>query len=99
MRVYQSSAKKPLEEDPFIKLFEYGNSDGKEGYWTYDHMICQVEDILDVLFVVYGIKYDILLLFDHSCGHDRMRSDALNVNCMNVHFGGKSASYMHSSVI
>eukprot|EP00957_Ditylum_brightwellii_P204029 15337284-Ditylum_brightwellii.AAC.1 len=87
----QSPLKKSLKEDPFVKLFEYGSADGKESYLTYDHIICQVKDLFDVLFVLYGTKYDIQLLFDHSCGHDRMRSDALNVNCMKVTFGGKSA--------
>eukprot|EP00957_Ditylum_brightwellii_P088762 6759453-Ditylum_brightwellii.AAC.1 len=30
--------KKDLEEDPFIWLFQYRNADGKEEYWSYDHM-------------------------------------------------------------
>ena len=62
-------------------------------------MILQLEDVLDVLYVAFGDKYDFVPLFDHSCGHDRMRPDALNVNCMNVGYGGKSASRMHSSLI
>eukprot|EP00957_Ditylum_brightwellii_P055369 4196055-Ditylum_brightwellii.AAC.1 len=64
MKVNNCEEKPPLETDPFIKFFEYGNADGREG-----------------------------------CGHDCMRSDAFNVNSMNVGFGGKSASMMHSSKI
>eukprot|EP00957_Ditylum_brightwellii_P187282 14263535-Ditylum_brightwellii.AAC.1 len=48
------SGKPPLLEDSFIRLFEYGNTEGKEGYWHYDHMIIQVDDVVDVLFAVYG---------------------------------------------
>eukprot|EP00957_Ditylum_brightwellii_P008013 607863-Ditylum_brightwellii.AAC.1 len=29
-RVFQSAEKPPLLEDPFIRLFEYGNAEGKE---------------------------------------------------------------------
>jgi len=99
MAVYHSDIKQSLNSDPFIQLFEYGNAEGREGYWSYDHMILQVEDVLDVLYVAFGDKYDFVPLFDHSCGHDRMRPDALNVNGMNVGYGGKSASRMHSSFI
>jgi hypothetical protein len=99
MAVYHSDMKQSLNSDPFIQLFEYGNAEGREGYWSYDHMILQLEDVLDVLYVAFGDKYDFVPLFDHSCGHDRMRPDALNVNCMNVGYGGKSASRMHSSLI
>ena len=62
-------------------------------------MIIQLEDILDVLYVVFGTKYDILLLVYHSCGHDHMRPNALDVNSMNVCFGGNTATIMHSSTI
>eukprot|EP00957_Ditylum_brightwellii_P070500 5357243-Ditylum_brightwellii.AAC.1 len=40
-RVLQSAEKPPLLEDPFIRLFEYGNAEGEEGHWNYDHMIIQ----------------------------------------------------------
>eukprot|EP00957_Ditylum_brightwellii_P172113 13103624-Ditylum_brightwellii.AAC.1 len=43
-KVQMVSDKKPLEEDPFVRLFEYGNAEGKEGYWSYDHMVLQLED-------------------------------------------------------
>ena len=61
-------------------------------------MIYQLEDCIDVLFVVNGTLFDYLFLFDHSCGHDRMRPDALNINSMNVGYGGKGTK-MHCSVI
>eukprot|EP00957_Ditylum_brightwellii_P206956 15350784-Ditylum_brightwellii.AAC.1 len=87
-RVYHSTKKEDLITDPFICLFQYSNAEGKEGYWSYDHMVLQLEDILDVLYVAYGDKFDYLFLFDHSCGHDHMRTDALNINATSVGFGG-----------
>eukprot|EP00957_Ditylum_brightwellii_P195070 14863534-Ditylum_brightwellii.AAC.1 len=33
-----------LDEDLFVQLFEYGSAEGKQGYWSYDHMILQLED-------------------------------------------------------
>ena len=99
-RILSKTEKGDLEDDPFIRLFQYGNSDGKEGYWSYDHMVIQLEDVIDVLFVAFGKKYVFLFLFDHSCGHDRMHPDALNVNAMNVGFGGRIGhEMMHDSKI
>ena len=31
MKIHQTEEKGDLKEDPFIRLFEYGNSEGKEG--------------------------------------------------------------------
>eukprot|EP00957_Ditylum_brightwellii_P094617 7205855-Ditylum_brightwellii.AAC.1 len=53
-RVLHSAENPPPLEDPFIRLFVYGNVEGKEGYWNFDRMMIQVEDVVDVLFVVYG---------------------------------------------
>jgi hypothetical protein len=80
---------------PFVLEFEYGVS--AEGYWTYDSMVLQLEDCADVVATLYP-EYQFLFLFDHSCGHDRAREDALNVNNMNTGFGGKQTR-MHDSVI
>ena len=90
--------KMPLSVDPFIKYFEYGNSINKSGYWTYEHMVCQLEDVLDVLHVLFNDDFDFLFLFDHSCGHDRSRPNGLNVTNMNISYGGKQNS-LHDSEI
>lgn len=42
--------------------------------------------------------FDYLFLFDHSCGHDRMRPDGLSANLMNVNFGGKQPK-SHPSIL
>ncbi len=42
-------AKKNLTEAPFVKYFEYGCGQGKEGYGTYDNMALQFEDCVDCI--------------------------------------------------
>ena len=42
-----ASLKKDLINSPFVKEFEY--SSNNDGYWTYDQMILQLEDCIDVL--------------------------------------------------
>ena len=69
--VYNTAEKQPLTVDPFVKYFEYGNSVNKSGYWTYEHIICQLEDVIDILYIHFDQEFDILFLFDHLCGHDR----------------------------
>eukprot|EP00957_Ditylum_brightwellii_P109336 8340626-Ditylum_brightwellii.AAC.1 len=61
-RVYHSTKKKNLITDPFIYLFQYGNADGKEGYWSYDHMVLQLENVIDIICVVYGDNGDCLFV-------------------------------------
>jgi hypothetical protein len=71
-----TSKKQALTETPFIREFKYGwNS---EGYWSYEHMVLQMEVCADVMKVLYP-DVDVLLLFDHSCSHDRQGEDGLNV--------------------
>ena len=65
----KSEYKAPLTTSPFVREFEYGQN--ADGYWTYQHMVLQLEDCVDVLNVKYPQEYDFLFLFDHSCcGHD-----------------------------
>lgn len=33
-------------------MLKYGNSKGKVGYWSYDHMFIQLEDCLDMLTIM-----------------------------------------------
>jgi hypothetical protein len=56
------------------------------------------EDTDNVSTRLSSLEYHFLFLFDHSCGHDRARHDALNVNNMNTGYGGKQTR-MHDTVI
>jgi len=84
-----------LRSSPFIVEFDYGANN--EGYWSYDHMVLQLEDCVDCLKVL-APQFDYLFLFDHSCGHDKQREDGLNVENMSKIFGGKQAR-LHDSLI
>ena len=86
--------KEPLTTSPFIREFEYGQN--ADGYWTYQHMVLQLEDCVDILNVKYP-QYDFLFLFDHSCGHDRQREDGLNVEKMSKSFGGRAQRKMRET--
>jgi hypothetical protein len=76
--VYDTAKKRPLTKEslPFLVYFEYGES--KEGYWDYNHMVLQFEDVVDVLKVLHP-EFQFVLLFDHSSGHAKQRPDGLNV--------------------
>ena len=63
----ESANKMPLTESPFIRELEYGSK--REGYWSYEHMVIQLEDCIDCLKVLCP-QYEFVFLLDHSCGHD-----------------------------
>ena len=78
--------KPQLRCSPFSYELEYGC--GHEGYWSYDHMVLQIEDCVDILSHTHP-QFDILFLLDHSNGHDKMRPNGLNLNKLNIRHGGK----------
>jgi hypothetical protein len=84
----------PLQSSPFVVKSEYEAN--AEGYWTY--MVLQFEDCVDMVKVLYP-EYDYMFLFDHSCGHDRKRTDGLCVNSMRKGFGGGKQTFMRNSKI
>jgi hypothetical protein len=99
IKVLGSSAKDLFDEDtnPFVRYFHFGAN--KQGYWSYEHLIVQLEDCVDVLKVVLDLgNYEVRFMVDHSCGHDRQREDGLSVVQMNKEYGGKQRS-IHSSTM
>jgi hypothetical protein len=77
IKVNGTAIKKPLANSPFVIIFVYGYSPGKEGYWTYDHMCLQFEDCIDTIC--------------HSCSHNHGREDGLSVGNKKVNWGGKQS--------
>ena len=77
--------KKPLSESPFVRYLAYGS--GKDGYWTYRHMILQIEDCVDCLKYIYP-QYAYEFELDHSSGHNSERSDGLSITAINLGWGG-----------
>ena len=90
-----NAIKKPLTCDPFVIEFEYGSNG--EAYWNYEAISMQFEDCIYCMAVLYP-EYETVVLFDHSYGHDRKRSDGLNLNGLSKGYGGKQQQ-MRSSVI
>ena len=75
-------------KNALIKYFDVGINE--EGYWNYNQMALQVEDVVDCLTVKYKHKnVDFLFMMDQSSGHGRMQDGALNGNAMSVRFGGR----------
>ena len=84
-----------LTQSPFIKELEYGAN--KEGYWTYECMSLQLEDCIDCMNVLYP-QFDVVFLFDHSNGHDRLQPNGLSTTKIRKNFGGKQPK-MRSSIL
>ena len=90
-----SAAKPPLSESPFLRLLEHGQ--GKDGYWTYNHMVLQLEDVIDCMTVLYPdpeknrrCQFDLAFELDHSSGHAKDRVDGLSAvpSILNTSYGG-----------
>ena len=77
--------KEPLTESPFVRLLEYGAN--KDGYWTGNHMVVQLEDCIDVCKVLFD-DYDHLFMVDHSSGHAMKREGGLDASKMTKGAGG-----------
>ena len=87
------STKQDLTSTPFVRSLDYGAN--TNGYWSYDHMVVQFEDCIDVLQYLHP-DFDFMFIFDHSNGHDRLQSDGLSISKINVKHGGKQP-HMRSS--
>ena len=83
------------DASPFCTLFDVGSNG--DGYWTYDHMAVQFEDLVDCLVNIFP-DFDFAFLFDHSSGHARKQKDGLNEKNMNSEWGGV-APHMHKTVV
>ena len=94
--VFGKATKSPLTKSPFVRFLEYGLN--KDRYWSYDHMIIQLEDCIDVLNVAFP-DFDYIVLVDHSNGHDCLQPDGLNLNKIGVKYGGKQPKMRKTKLI
>jgi hypothetical protein len=88
--LFGHAKKAKLETSPFIRSLEIGMR--KEGYWTYKHMVIQLEDCVDCVRYVCekrGWKFDIGFELDHSSGHAHTRPNGLSVSDLRLGWGGK----------
>jgi hypothetical protein len=70
MKLNGKTEKEIISKNPFFIYFEFGYGAGKDGCWTYNHMVLQFEDCIDVIQALYP-QFGSLWIFDHSCSHDR----------------------------
>ena len=92
-----TSAKKPrLTLSPFVRKFDYGHN--QDGYWSYDTMILQFEDCVDVLRCLFRDEFEYIFYMDHSSCHGKLRSDGLNVRLMNKRYGGNQPKMRNSKI-
>ena len=87
---YQAAKDSNARIRPYAREFlEYGES--KEGYWTRDKFITQMEQAIQIAEIKYpkdeGWRH--VWVFDHSSCHAAMADDALDVSKINVKPGGK----------
>ena len=71
------------------QYFEYGEN--KEGYWTRDKFIAQIENAVLIAELKYPKeeRWRDVWIFDHSSCHAAMADNALDAAKMNVNPGGK----------
>lgn len=86
-----------LGDNPFVRYLQIGKY--KEGYWSSAHMAIQFENVIDCCVALYGETYDFLFLFDHSCGHDRKPTGALDAKVLNVGYGGSQPTLNPSLIV
>ena len=89
LEIYGKTEKQKLtSRDCLIQFFDVGINN--DGYWRYNHMALQQEDVFDVLRVIYP-HCDIAILTDQSSGHERKRENGLDAKAMGKYWGGRDA--------
>jgi len=89
-------ALKTLSESPFVQTITVGANN--DGYWTCYHMAVQLEDCIDCLNIMYP-GYKFIFLSDHSQGHIRKQTGALQATHGSLHFGGKQPIKHDSKIV
>jgi hypothetical protein len=93
-----SSLKKALTKSPFVRMINYGPQ--KDGYWSANHMLVQVQDCMDVWNSLTWTSYLLPLWeFDHSSGHDSEREDGLTTSTAHLKMSWGKGRKMRESVL
>lgn len=83
------------EKNPTVVEFAVGNNN--DGWWNYQQMCLQIEDVVDVLTCAYPHDEHVLL-FDHSSCHDKKLEDGLSATSMNTGYGGSQPTMRKSKL-
>jgi hypothetical protein len=90
-----TAEKRDLKSSSSTVEFNYGAHN--ESYWSYIHMVLQLEDSVDCIQVL-AQNLDYLFLLDHSCGHGKQREGRLNAEKMSKNWG-KTSILIYDNVI
>ena len=97
MTVYATTTKKKISYNlTLVRFFDVGVN--LEGFWNYDKMALQVEDVYNVLSVKYP-EYDFQFILDQSSGHGKTREGSLNVNLMSMKLLDKRNNQLTYNII
>jgi len=94
--VFGCISKKPLSETLFLQSITVGANN--DGYWNSYHMAVQLEDCVDCLRVLYP-EHDFVFLFDHSQGHCKKCTAALQSEWVSLLFGGEQPIMCDSEIM
>jgi len=75
-----------LTESPGLRIIDH--SKAGEGYWNYEKMAIQTEDVMTAMDTLHP-NVQQLHQFDWSSGHKKSLEGGLMVNSMNINYGGK----------
>ena len=85
----------PLTCSPGLRFLSYGKN--KEGYWDYEMFEEQTVDFMDTFEALHS-DWQLEWEIDWSSGHAKYREGALNVNSMNIKYGGKQRTPRESKI-
>ena len=91
----EKRGRSPLSHSPGVEFLKYGKSN--EGYWDYDKFAVQVIDFMDAFDALHP-DLQLLLEVDWSAGHAKHNPGALDVNGMNVSYGGAQKTSRESRI-
>jgi hypothetical protein len=83
------------DNSPFLQFFDVGVD--KQGYWNYNHMSLQTEDITDCLQALFP-DHDFVFIFDQSSGHAHKRKNGLSTVGINASWGGKQREMRQTTI-
>ena len=82
--------KEILTESPFVRYPNYGA--GKDGYWTYRHMVIQIEDCVNCLIFLYP-QFQYQFELDHSSMYTMERPDGLSATPDVINMGWRGTTH------
>ena len=84
----------PLLESPGLRIID--PTKAGDGYWNYEKMATQTEDVMHALQVLEP-NIQQLHQYDWSSGHKKNKEGGLDLSSMNFNFGGKGGLSLRDS--